>query len=200
MWEVVQYNIATGRLADAAEDRVAALIAAAPRSLTGTYAARPAANTVLDGMIYYATDVPEQYRSNGAVWTVVGSGGSELGYAQITAVTAAISTPAADIPGLSVTFVAGERPAMVTFEGMFLASTTATYAYLTLVLTAAITGQLLRRTTVAGEYLSLTRSARLTGLTPGTSYTVKARINVDAGTITPQGSATSPSWLSVKTL
>lgn len=178
--------------------QVATLITAS--NLRGVYASRPSATAVPSGTVYSASDVPEQYRSNGSTWDVVGSGGNELGYAQIAAATAAIGTTTTDVPGLSVTFVAGERPVEVKTEGMFLANTTATYAYLTLVLTSSVVGQLLRRANVAGEYLSLTRSARISGLTAGTSYTVKVQVNVDAGTITPQGSATNPSYISVKTL
>ena len=54
----------------------------APLSLTGTFAARPAATAVPNGMLYYPTDVSEHYRSNGSVWLTVGvaGGGSWINY------------------------------------------------------------------------------------------------------------------------
>jgi hypothetical protein len=39
------------------------------QNLTGTFAARPAANTVPPGTTYYATDTSQMYLSDGAAWT-----------------------------------------------------------------------------------------------------------------------------------
>lgn len=43
-------------------------------SLTGTYAARPAANTLAAGSIYYATDTMGTFRSDGTNWTLIQQG------------------------------------------------------------------------------------------------------------------------------
>ncbi len=172
----------------------------APVSLSGMYAARPAATAVPARTIYYATDVPEQYRSNGTVWSVVGSGGSELGYTQITSTGVAQGPTAAAVPALSVTFVAGERPAVAEFASLFQVASTGVYVIATIKLGTDSVGSSRLSTTVASQYVSLARAARLTGLTPGASYTVTVQVSTDSGTVTPFASATNPIWLQVRTL
>lgn len=171
-----------------------------PLSQSGTYASRPAANTVAAGTIYYATDIPEQYRSNGIAWSVVGSGGNELGYTQITSTGVAQGPTAAAVPGLSVTFTAGERPVIVEFASLFQVASSGIYVIATIKLGVDSVGSTRLSTTVATQYVSLGRPARLTGLTPGASYTVTVQIGTDSGTVTPFASATNPIWLQVRTL
>jgi len=54
-------------------------------SLSGTYATRPAANTVNAGTLYFATDTLGQWRSDGSAWTLVGQGRPWITSAQMSA-------------------------------------------------------------------------------------------------------------------
>lgn len=183
--------------ASATRTQVQAL--AAPPSLTGTYAARPSASSVRAGTIYYPTNVPEQYRSTGTAWTVIGSGGNELGHAQITTSGTAQGPTAADVPGLTVTFVAGERPVEVEVDAQFIVATMGIYATAQLMLGTTGIGSVQTVTTIASQQINLRRCVRLSTLTAGSTYTVKVQAGVFSGTITPQGSATNPSALWVRT-
>jgi hypothetical protein len=77
---------------------------------TGTLAARPAANAVSAGTLYFAADNGFVYRSDGAAWTLMSSrAGAEYDYKQITASVTGIAvttegTAAAVITGNSVNF------------------------------------------------------------------------------------------------
>jgi len=88
-----------------------------PPSLYGTYAARPAASSVPSATIYYASDIPEAYRSNGSAWSVVQSAGNELAYAQMTSDFSIPTSTSGlvDIPGLSISFRMPERPVRIEF-------------------------------------------------------------------------------------
>lgn len=86
----------------------------------GTLAARPAANSVVPGYLYLATDDTggTAYRSDGTNWTAIGAGvsqpsGVELGYANYTGASMTFTNPAADITGCSITFTVGVRPVYV---------------------------------------------------------------------------------------
>jgi len=183
--------------ASATRTQVQAL--ASPPSLTGTYAARPSASSVRAGTIYYPTNVPEQYRSNGSAWMVIGSGGNELGHAQITTSGAAQGPAAADVPGLSVTFVAGERPVEVELDGQFLIANAGIYATAQLMLGTTVIATVQTVTAAGSQPVNLRRCVRLSTLTAGSTYTVKVQVGVFSGTVTPQGSATNPSALWVRT-
>lgn len=180
----------------------AALVAlgGAPLSLTGTYAARPAANTVGAGTIYHATDVPEQYRSNGTAWSVVGSGGAEIGHTQIIADGAAQGPAQADVPGITVTFVAGERPIEIAAEVMFSVASSAVTVAMIVMLDGAGVGNDYVFTGTTSLFVTLKRRVRVSGLTPGTSHTAKVQVVSTSGTVTPKGVAANPSWIRVKTL
>lgn len=139
-------------------------------SITGTYAARPAATAVVNGAIYYCTNIPEAYRSNGTTWTVVQSGGNQLGYAVAGGISTASTTPI-DVPGMSVTFIAGERPIQVQFtceSAMSIAESIATY---TIKVNASVIGQAVSRGIGADEWRTLSKSATARGLTPGVAAT-----------------------------
>jgi hypothetical protein len=159
-------------------------------NLSGTYVARPVATTVSDGTLYFCTNVPEVYRSNGTVWSVVGSGGNELAYAENTA-SFAVSTinTITDITGLTITFVAGERPVLIKGESLVSNSAAGStvlgiYANGANRTSAAYTGAA-GSTTLHSEF-------RLTGLTAGNTYTAKltGRINY-TGTGTYGGNTVS---------
>lgn len=79
--------------------------------LQGTHAARPAAASTNTAYLYYETDTQTLFQSTGAAWTQIAAsvGASTLGtlgYAQITANQAGITTKA-DVTGLSVTVTVG---------------------------------------------------------------------------------------------
>lgn len=171
-------------------------------SFTGTHAARPAASAVPVGSLYFATDTLEQYRSNGAAWSVVGSGGIELAYAEITAPFVSSTASAVDVPGLSVTWVAGERPACLEFSGLMACGSSTPLAWVRMILGAntmvGVAG------TTAASNVSVHRAVRLAGLTPGTSYTAKVRLDLPGGTTgvssgQVNAAATNPASLRVVT-
>lgn len=172
----------------------------APPSLTGTYAARPAATAVRAGAIYYCTNIPEQYRSNGATWSVVGSGGNELGYAEILTVVSPSGTTPVDVAGLTVTFVAGERPVEVVFSAMVRVRDAGSLLWAYIVLDG--TSKAAAGTSLT-FYQPTARTIRLPALTPGTTHTVKmqAAMPIAAGTGIGDifGAADNPVSLSVRT-
>lgn len=64
-------------------------------SFSGTYAARPAVSAVPVGSMYYSTDIPVQYRSNGSMWVVTESAAPIVPVADAAARTALASALAA---------------------------------------------------------------------------------------------------------
>lgn len=90
------------------------------QNLYGLYSARPVATSVAPSTVYYASDTQEAYRSNGTVWQVVGSGGSELGYAELTSVFVPGTTVGTeyDVTGLNVTITVPERPILLMTGGI----------------------------------------------------------------------------------
>lgn len=174
-----------------------------PPSLRGTYAARPAANTVPDATIYYPTDVAEAYRSNGTVWAVVQSGGNELGYAQSTAIfsTLAVVGAPADVPGLTVTFVAGERPVEIRLN-CHVTNQGSRYVVPSIVLGGTVRARGSLVPTLVDAWQSMYVSARVSGLTPGTSYTAKITLYSGDASFNARitGDATNPMFISVVTV
>lgn len=174
-------------------------LAAAPLSLTGTYAARPAANTVSAGTFYIPSDVPEQYRSNATVWSVVGSGGSEIGYTELTSSPAGTtSTTPVDVPGLTTTFVVGERPIIIRFDAFMRNITAGAYCWGHLVLDGTV------KRTFGGVYTAFTgvgTGVRIAGLTPGSTHTAKIQYSAPAGggTTLVEATATYPAGIQVVT-
>lgn len=100
--------------------------AAVSGAMTGTLAARPAANAVADGYLYFATDVNggTLYESDGAVWTKVAPaalevGGTLLAYhlsvggvTVVNAVAAGTALPASStaVPAPTITIPAQVQP------------------------------------------------------------------------------------------
>jgi hypothetical protein len=155
------------------------------RACSGTYANRPAASAVFAGFIYYATDTQESYLSDGKTWTVIGPG-SEIGYVE-AAGTPLTTTSASyvDISGMSITFVQGERPSYVLFDGAVGNSVSGNIGQCQFVLTATGIGDF------SGAYINATFNffplhkevcmSRQASLTPGSSYTVKMQWKANAG-------------------
>lgn len=102
--------------------RIDAKISAMPNPTSvrsGLYADRPAAAGTPANAIYVCTDIPEQYILTGGAWVPYGSAGNTIGRADITARFESPGGPGefVDIPGLSLTIKAGERPLVVQFDG-----------------------------------------------------------------------------------
>jgi hypothetical protein len=83
----------------------------ADASRYGTFAARPAANTVAAGTIYWASDTGAAFRSDGANWIGPINPGAQIDYAQITADVTSIT---ATTEGTANTIVASNS---VTYDG-----------------------------------------------------------------------------------
>ncbi len=168
----------------------------------GTYAARPNAVAAGQGFEYYATDVQELYLSTGAAWIVVPSGGTQLGYAQVTANQSTTSSVLTDLTGLSITCMVGERPILIKF-GSLVTNSSNNYCTVALLSNGS--------QVINGNYLAPVAGASMTShlqyvvqpgtLTPGQSYTFKAQFNSPfaIGTASIQASATSPSWIQALT-
>jgi len=161
----------------------------------GTYAARPTASSAGANTLYYATDVPECYLSNGTSWSVVGSGGSELAVAVVTTTSLAQGPAFANMPGMTITFKVGERPIYLEFEAVGSVATSGIYAYGKVLLDGVDAGSVSPVTSVASQIVNLRRQVRVSGLTPGSTHTVTVQIATVSGTITPQSSTTNPSYL-----
>lgn len=170
-----------------------------PHNLRGTYAARPAATAVPVGSIYYATNVPEMYYSDGATWSVVGSGGNELASASVLGTQTTTSTSAVDIPGVTCTFVVGERPIIVRFNGSVNNGTLGAVTVIYIVINGVTVTQGAYTPYAAAKDIHLEIDARKSGLTPGNTYTAKAQFAVGSGTANV-GNAFATTLLEVITL
>lgn len=198
-----------------ADDQIA-LLMATPGSLTrqqlapsivGTYAARPAATSVPPRTLYYASDLPESYLSDGASWRVVSSGGVELAYAELTSsVTRTYTGAAVDVPGLTVTWVQTERPVVLEFSGLMSCGASTPLAWLRFFLGGSTLVGVCG--TTASQNVSVDRRVKLStathGLTPGVSYTVVGRLDMPFGTVGTStamvnAATTNPSSLRVVT-
>lgn len=181
----------------------AALRAAAPRFVAaGTYAARPAASSVSAGSRYNATNVLEQYESNGTAWSVVGAGGNELAYAQSTTIFSVYSTTLTDVTGLTVTFVVGERPIEILMD-VDIANEDATFvSTAAIVLDGTVRARLASPANGADRWSTEQRRVRVTGLTPGSTHTAKVQLAssgaAKAARVT--GDSTNPMSIQVVTL
>lgn len=178
------------------------------RMAAGTLAARPSAASFGVGL-YYATNDNggTLYRSDGAAWTAVAQNGIDLAYAESTAThtTASLAAGAAeDIAGLAITFVAPVRPVLLE-AGNFVTQAVTAAARPELQITDNANAVVARHryhsdqaTLKPGQYAR----RRLSNLTPGQSYTFKARIgNATGGTasiIAFNAAADAPSYLSAK--
>lgn len=169
-------------------------------SLGGLLAARPLATAVPVGATYTPTDVPEQYRSTGTAWVVVGSGGNELGYAQsVIASPPVTGSTVVDVPGLTTTFKVGERP----IEIRVACDVSHSAASGVVVVYIILDGVILARPNVpagpTGTWHTIERSVRKAGLVPGSTHTAKIGIATPTGTIVVQGDSQNPMSISVVT-
>lgn len=174
-----------------------------PPEISGPYGSRPAANAVRPGTVYSATDVLEQYRSDGTAWSAYGPGGAQVGYAERTTNQTGLGNTATAITGLSVTFVAGERPVELHFEVAIIpGGASSTWSSIARFVVDGINGAAVRVNDPSGQDSVLTRTMRLSGLTPGSTHTiaVHAYTTVATPTSTVFGSAANPSFVEVKTL
>ena len=176
-----------------------------PRNLTGTYAARPAATSVKAGTLYFATDVPEVYRSNATIWSVVSSGGNELGRAITTANFGPVSTLYNDIPGLTLSFMVGERPIEVTFDGTIEPGSATNLAQVRIFMDG--TTELRNASKTGGGfgtsgYINFAGVVSAGVLTPGTIHTFKAQLSAvgSSPAVYSNNSAASPSVLRARTI
>lgn len=169
----------------------------APLTQSGAYASRPAASAAA-GVIYYATDVQEAYRSDGSTWTVIPCGGTEIGYAEITNTTTTTSATAVDIAGLSVTCKVGERPVMLSYGGAMRNSIAGAFVRVQAIANGFNTSNITVPGT--GNYLTQTRETRVSGLTPGNTYTFKLQIfAIGGGSAQLYGDANDRPYLQVRT-
>jgi hypothetical protein len=168
-------------------------------SLTGTYAARPAASAASAGTIYYATDTMESYRSNGSAWAVI-SAGSELGSAELRTYTALNSNGAwMDLPGMAVTFTAGERPikAELTLDFCVTVGNTNAQARLLINNTVSMT-EISAWQPYSHKWDTRSTKVRWTGLITGNIHTIKTQVKADSGAeLWVDGSGTKTSLLTV---
>jgi hypothetical protein len=152
------------------------------------------------GTLYYATDIPEQYRSDASTWTPVGTGGNELGYAQITTSQSTASTTGVDVSGLSVTCTVGERPVKVIFDGVLRNTTVGVYARAQILVDGTLTATVGGPTALASEYRAGHREVRVSGLTAGSSHTFKIQILAPTGGTTSVEGSGDPVFIQVVTL
>lgn len=172
----------------------------------GLYVTRPAAATH-PGAVYVALDVQEMYLSTGSAWVVIGSGGNELGRARLITGNpwpqVAPSDPASPapvaVPGMSVTFVAGERPviARVTADTTNTGAGGVTGLYLAL--DGAVVARPERVHAVAGKWDTLSAEYDLPTLAPGSTHTVALHMWSSIGTGGISGTANNAGSLTVTT-
>lgn len=163
----VEDLVTTGRLTQANLDT-----RYADAGLTGTYAQRPTANSVRPGTLYYATNVPEVYRSTGSGWSLVAAGGQELGYAFTTPGQSNSTTADVAVAGLSFDIVAGERPVRLIFDGNASAAGSAG-AVVSIKINGNNVGS---RTITATTATPLHFVIRRADFTPGTPYTIRVDV------------------------
>lgn len=171
--------------------------------LRNVFAARPAANTVPVNTLFIATDVPEMYVSDGAAWNVTGSSGQELGYAEQTALFNNANTAQADVPGLTVTFIAGARPARFYLSMRTAMSVTTSVGVVSVELDGSEIARLQFVAGYADEWETHSVGRKLPTMTPGTTHTLKVRLARAAsgtGTARTAGDLTNPNNLEVVTV
>lgn len=174
---------------------------------TGTYSARPAATTVLTGTLYFATDTLETYRATGTAgslatsWTVVGPGGNELAYAESLTTYSVTSTTAADVPGLTITFIPGERPVKLEFGALMNIKGTPGECVVRIMDGTTVVKEMHFVSPSASMYVEAYGSIRKT-YTAGTSKTLKIQAVQSGAPVTTDivGSATWPLWMRASTL
>lgn len=173
-----------------------------PAAQTGTYAARPVASGVPLHTLYYATDIPEVYRRiSGPAWTATGSGGNELGNAQITGALTTSSGTLVDATGLTTTFMVGERPIEIRFNGEITHSAAGGETRVSIVLDGSEIAWASACPAGAAKWGTYFATVRVSSLTPGTSHTAKIQFRVlsGGGTAYVGGNPLNPASISVVT-
>lgn len=184
-------------------NKVNAQIAAA--HLAGTFAARPAATSVPAGTMYFCTNIPEMYRSDGTNWIVTGSGGNELGYAEQTALFSTTVTGPTDVPGFTTTVLVGVRPIRINVSMRLANQNVGSIAHGIVLLDGVEIGRLESSSPYADRWATFSWGRRITGLVAGTSHTIKVAISSPTGlgatgNARTAGDATNPNTLQVVTV
>ena len=169
-------------------------------SLTGTYTARPAASSTAAGTLYYATDTMESYRCNGTAWAVI-SAGQELGSAELRSTFQSTGGGGVwvDLPGMAVTFIAGERPlrAELTLDFCVTVGNTNAQARILINNTVSMT-EISAWQPYSYKWDTRTAKVRWDGLVVGNPHTIKVQVKADTGAeIWVDGSSTKTSLLTV---
>ncbi|OEZ02326.1 MULTISPECIES: hypothetical protein [Stenotrophomonas] len=167
--------------------------------IVGNYANRPDPATVF-GREYYAIDVKERYTPAYGGWLLLPSGGTELGFAQIS--SNFTTTAVVDVPGLTVTVKVGENPVVVTWGGTTQSANE--YYVLTLWVDNVNVSQILFRGTSVpeanGSFINGMREFRVAGLTPGQMHTFKVQFgSVGSTPATLYGLPTDKAFIHVRT-
>lgn len=169
-------------------------------SLMGTYAQRPTASSTAAGTIYYATDTMESYRCNGTSWDVIAAG-SELGSAELRSFyqTANGGGVWTDLPGMAVTFVAGERPIKVELTLDFCVTVGNTNAQARLLINNTVSmSEISAWQPYSHKWDTRGTKVRWYGLVTGNIHTIKTQVKADTGAeIWVDGSSTKTSLLTV---
>jgi hypothetical protein len=171
---------------------------AAPPILSGAYLSRPAYTSVPEGTMYEATDTGEIYRSTASAWALM-PGGRLLGLATITSSEVRAPGATAVIPGLAVTFTAGEGVPVVEFGGTFGNDNAAVgnSQYFMIKLDGAVVSQLIFQSN--GGFITSCRSVPLPGLSAGSSHAITIEFqSIGTGTSTLYSLAVDRPYLMVK--
>lgn len=158
----------------------------------GLYAARPSAAVLGAGNLYIATDIGnEVYLSDGTAYTVVGGGGSEIGYAEIVTSFTTTSTSPVDVAGLSLNVKIPETPIVLTYQGSSGHSVANGFVIVTFVANGVVQSAPAKKSINAGDTFGDVYECHIdpvaAGLTPGTAYVFKVQISTHpstAGTVT----------------
>jgi hypothetical protein len=183
--------------------KVAALVAGL--QLYGTYANRPAANTVPDNTTYAASDIPEMYQTSQGVWHNVGAGGNELGYAEVIPLFQTSSLTPVDVTGFTTTFIVGERPILIRVSARLASATLGNVAILAVMLDGAVRARIeIPSGAVASTWQTGAVAVRISGLVPGSTHIAKCglyMLSAGSGAIAlTAGDSTDPNNIQVVTV
>lgn len=159
----------------------AAYLTAQAPNLYGTYGARPAANAVPAGSLYYASDTKEIYLSNGTAWSRAGINSGRVAYAERTTPYQTTTDAFAVVPGMSLVVPACEVAAAVQYGATMQTAASGSTGVLAAFCDGVQIGQIL-----VGQvgYTSYAASAQLPAKTPGTNMTIELRARQsNAGTV-----------------
>lgn len=172
-----------------------------PGTMTGTFAARPAANTVQNGTLYICTNVPEMYIAQGSTWLVTGSGGNELAAATSPEFTEnSTANTYIDIPGMSVTFTVGMRPIEISYCMGALIFGAVGGCYIRVLLDNVLYADSTHSFQFASIWETISFTGHKRGLVPGSTHTVKLQQAPQGSYTLRTGWGNVPKILEVKTL